>query len=1087
MFVSFLKIKNKTTFFASFSLRFRIFADKFVFNSLTNKLKRMKKFTKFFLTALALTFSANIAAQDAQEVVYNSCGYDVNAKKMINFTWTAEGFKSADAPEAQNISALGYKRDSIFYTLSANGDQQTLTAMHAETFEQVSQVSGPQNAACGLPIQLYSTTQYPLGTFAIAAAKEEGVGTRFYTAVLDEQKAELKRVTTISYWYDDAAKTSIRPIAFFFSYANPYFVYVKRQGGEESLWLGQLNIMTGAITETGVIDVIKNVDPEKAVASIYPLGYTNYLVISPDGKENSSIYTLPTFAQNGVVNCQLQTKAKTVLASCYQRPSTVTGGMTGTPIAKIQDLKCEIDGTKITVTFTMPAADVKGNPLVADDWAASQDYSRQITANAYMEGSFITMAKPEGVNYFFPGDKVTLTGDLSTIYGVTNPNGLHCFTVATSPANGYTGKTMNYNSVFALVGGAKPEPVTNAKAEKSGANSATFSWTAPTATEYSDWGYEFDGSNLNYSIVRNVDGVVVAEGITECTAEVGNLAKEPGDYDFSVYAVANGTQSAAAATNAINCQPPTYDFLAYNNTTKTMVAFNLDEAFTHTDWMKNNDIQSEVGFVRGQKLYTASFNFNNNNPSYAYGWQTFVIFTAEKLERQGYNTSNYWYPNNGQIIRHLTTAAFDPVQDRAFGIAHDTVRNADQQAVALKYYVVDVDTVASYTLQNRIVAELGTWKLNDAQQNAKAVMAVAAFNKKFYAAVANRENGQVKYELCTFNPMTQQLDRIADIALDIDPSYGAQFMLATADKLYLGYNAPEKNTVLYEISTADGALTKVFEMDGQYTYAYQKPSVVAKPAKQIGPMTAPTITRDEETGTYSVELTLPTTYADGTAITDELRVRVLQDGVQLTLSPIVSPDTKVEITGLNVAEGLHLLTFITIEPFSPSTGTSCIATNVINGPAKPNAPTNVVAEMFGDNEAQVNWTAPTTSIWADWGATIAATDKLTYIVEVTQTGEVVSEEGLVDAEWYAEHIADYNGQYSFTVYAVNGTQKSAGAESNLVEVVGQLDPTAISAVSTDAATTVGIYNEAGVRTDRLQRGLNIVRRADGKTVKLIVK
>ena len=143
--------------------------------------------------------------------------------------------------------------------------------------------------------------------------------------------------------------------------------------------------------------------------------------------------------------------------------------------------------------------------------------------------------------------------------------------------------------------------------------------------------------------------------------------------------------------------------------------------------------------------------------------------------------------------------------------------------------------------------------------------------------------------------------------------------------------------------------------------------------------------------------------------------------------------------------------------------------------------------MFGDNEAQVNWTAPTTSIWADWGATIAATDKLTYIVEVTQTGEVVSEEGLVDAEWYAEHIADYNGQYSFTVYAVNGTQKSAGAESNLVEVVGQLDPTAISAVSTDAATTVGIYNEAGVRTDRLQRGLNIVRRADGKTVKLIVK
>lgn len=1040
----------------------------------------MKKLTKLFLAALALTFSVNLAAQE--EVVYTSSGYDVNAQKMVNFTWNAtDGFLSVDAPAAENLSAKAYKKGNQLYTLAADGNQQTISVMDCETFEQKSQVSGPQNAVTGLPIVLFANEQYPVGTYAIASAKEEGVGTRYFTAVLDEKTAELKRITTIGYWYDDEAKTSIAPLTFFFSYGNGYMVYAKRQGGETKVWLGQLNLITGVITETGVISVIENVDPTKAVASIYYLSttYRNYLVISPDGVENSSIYYLPTFASNGVVASTLETTADRVLANCYQRPSTVTTyGNPTVPIAVLEDLNIAVDGTKITVTFTMPSTDRDGNTLTPDDWALTNDYSRSINVNVYMENSSVTMTKPAGVNYFFPGDQVTLTGDLSNIYGITNPNGIHCFTVRTQPSNGYSGKTYCDNGYFALVGGAKPEPVSGAKVVKSGDNSGTFSWNAPTATEYADWGYAFDGSNLSYTIVRNIDGVVVAEGITDTTAEVDNLAKEPGDYDFSVYAVASGTQSAPAMTNAIYCQPPTYAFLGYNLTTSTMVAFNMEEAFGHTDWMQNNDIQSEVGFVRGSKLYTAKYNYSKASWGET-NYQTFGIFTAEKLERQGYNTSNYWYTNQKQIVRHLIAAAYSPEMDRAFGVAVDSVRNADGLAVALNNYVIDIDTVASYQLQNRIVDALGQVSLEDPTQDAKAIVALAFFQGQGYAAVVNRQGGNCTYELALFNPMTQELSTVGAFGLPIALDFGRQFFVTTADKLYLGYNDGQNNTVLYEVNATNAQLTKIADMDGVYSYAYQKPSMApAVPA--LADMAAATSTINEETGAVSFSVTLPATTAEGEAINGKLNVSVLFNGVQTPLVAEGQPGATIAFNDLPAPAGLHLGTIVATDAEGRS---SNVAATAIVGPAKPNGVTNALAEMFDDNAANITWTAPTTSIWADFGGTIKESDELLYIVVQKQEGtELVND--CVDAEYYADPVASTTGSYNFVIYAVNGTQQSIGVETNFVEVTVA---TGISAQQKGVAVAEAIYDAAGRRTDKMQRGINIVKTTDGRTVKVMVK
>lgn len=1051
--------------------------------------KLMKRFTKFFFAALALAFSANLAAQEEQqEVVYTSCGIDAKTGKMINFIFSAEGFQSEETTASMSLPVVTYTRSKQLYALESNATEQTLTVCDPEAFTTTSTVSGPLNTVTGLPVSAAASEQYPFGTFAIAKAEVAGVGTRYFTAVLDEKTAELKRISTVGYWYDDETKTSVAPLTFFFNYGTAYCVYAKRQGGVTKAYLAQLNIMTGELKETGAISAIENLDPEKAVACIYYLSttYRNYLVVSPDGEQNSTIYYLPTFATNGEVAATAEATADRVLTGCYQRPSTITTyGNPTTPLAQPDDVKVEIDGTMITITFTIPTTDANGAELTPDEWALTNDYSRSINCSVYMENSSVNMSKPEGVSYFFPGDKATLTGDLSTVYGVTNPNGLHCFTVRVQPSNGYTGKALCDVGVFALVGGAKPEPVADAKVEMTGANSGLFTWTAPTATEYSDWGYAFDGSGLTYSIVRNIDGVVVADGLSGTSAEVDNLAKEPGDFDFSIYAVAGGTQSAAASTNSIFCQPPTYDFLGYNNTTGSITAFNVDANFTHTDWMTNANIGNEVGIVRGNKLLTTKYSYAKSQWS-EYGSQTFAIFTAEKFEQQGYNFSNYWYANNGQVIRHLLTAAYDPQLDRVFGVAVDTVRNANAEPVELKYYVVDVDTVGSYQAQNRIVDVLGRWSLADTNKDAKAVLAVAAFDKQFYAAVANRQDGEVSYELCTFNPMTQELATIAPISLPIGLDYGFQFFVSTADKLYLGYNNGTDNTALYEISVADAKLTKLFDMDGQYTYAYQKPSTVAQPAQTLATIVAPTVALGTGEVKDAITVTVPASDTNGNALSDDtsISISVLKDGQQIATTSGHTPGNVIEIGGLEIGDGLHLLT-IEAAPADPAIGASRVAVSVVVGPAKPNAPTNAVAEMFGDNEAQIEWKAPTTSIWADWGATITAEDVLTYIVEQNQD-QLTLVSDCPDQEFYAEKVADWGGMYDFTVYAVNGTQVSEGTVTNLVEVIGELKPVGIDAVKGAQTTTTAIYNQAGVLTNRLQPGVNIIRRADGKTVKVIM-
>ena len=82
-------------------------------------------------------------------------------------------------------------------------------------------------------------------------------------------------------------------------------------------------------------------------------------------------------------------------------------------------------------------------------------------------------------------------------------------------------------------------------------NKATITWKAPTEGRYADFGSKFDATDLTYKVVRNTDGKVIADGITETSAS-DDIADEIQTYSYTIYAISHGQTSIAISTNKVS-------------------------------------------------------------------------------------------------------------------------------------------------------------------------------------------------------------------------------------------------------------------------------------------------------------------------------------------------------------------------------------------------------------------------------------------------------------------------------------------------------------------------------------------------------
>ena len=76
--------------------------------------------------------------------------------------------------------------------------------------------------------------------------------------------------------------------------------------------------------------------------------------------------------------------------------------------------------------------------------------------------------------------------------------------------------------------------------------------------------------------------------------------------------------------------------------------------------------------------------------------------------------------------------------------------------------------------------------------------------------------------------------------------------------------------------------------------------------------------------------------------------------------------------------------------------------------------------------------------------------------------------------------------FAFCSHSLFADIKKTPAAAFLQWLFGNKPATGINGIEDNANTTVtGIYNASGMKLQKMQRGLNIVRTADGKTVKIM--
>lgn len=1015
---------------------------------------------------------ANVNVAGQLSTIYLMSGYDAASGKMLKFDISGNNMQTSDPEEGEIVGNIGFVKGWDLYMFDYAGENPSLCVVDAERYTLLRQ--NYFNASSQRHRAICATYDVNRGAvFAISCEKVEGVGERYYMNVVDEATGDLKRIATIATWYDDETRPSIAPNTLMASYGTFYVTYLERQGGNVAFKVGRLDGFTYAITNIFTTDIV--VDKE---TTVFASTYANsvYTSICTDG-EHSTIYKLPTYATGTVT---VMGEVDGCLTTLYQRPSTANAYGTSAAMAPVTDFKVEMDGTVATVTYTTPSTDIFGRELVLQDWAATQDYSKSMTPTLYVDNGSATVTKPQ---YCFVGDQVTITCDLGNggVYGLTNPNGVHVFSLNISIGNGYSAKAPEFRpSQVVFVGAPKPAVVENPLVEKTGDNSGLFTWTAPTESEYVDFGYALEG-DLTYRVVRNADGVVVADNVSGTSVEVDNMAKEPGSFDYSIYAINDGTVSDANVTNAVACQPPTYDYFAFNTATNGMDAFNLEENCSTTEWAVVAKL-GDQGFVAGNKLYTFTYAWA---PTYSN--QIRRTWLAEKFVQQGYDGGTYWYTNQGKKMRRMVAMAFDPNTDLAYGVMVDSVKNADGIVTDLGYYVMTVDSAGNNNnLIDKIVDYVGKWNY-DGDKDGVMVKAMAFFGGQGYAAVLNRKEGALSYDLCTFEPMSATLEKVAAIDLPMEAGFDRQFFFEGEGKLYLGYNNGTDPTALYEIDPATAAVTKVCDMKGIYSFAYRRPSLAQRPALSLAdlPLTNVTVS-DAETGAATMTFTVPViTPVDGVDMPDNQSVAVslLVDGKPINTGTTADAGSSVTLD-FTLPQGLHVVTAV-CTPVA-DVAEQRVAAAVVVGPAKPDAVTEAAAEAFVDYEVNFTWKAPTTSLWADFGANLNGAE-LIYVIECNEDGNVIVDD-CEDQEFYAFEAAAEEGTYTWSIYAVNGTQRSLAAVTNAVDLpFSVVVPTAIEGVAQQQQEIQSVFNAAGQQATRLQKGLNLVRTKDGRTVKVLVK
>lgn len=413
-----------------------------------------------------------------------------------------------------------------------NFNKVVRTIYDANTLERLSQKTfdapGPKDR---VPYILSYDDQRDL-VYAISIGNEcpgddeEG----YYLNVLDTTSCKLQRIGYLGGWQAGRSKGNFNVKGFCATGGNLFI-----QNKDDSVYICKVDPQTCAVSTLGMTNI-----PIQYVYGLQPMIYDankGSLLVNHYDMSNGTVYyeVSPYVKDNttGLLKTTLVEKLPTGFNQFYKRPEAEPSYFNYT-LADINDLSVTMDenGTTAKVSFTVPSKTDKGEDIEFPSWA-----SKNLRCWIYVDNNYTNVSLPSQITY---GQKVEFTTELT--------GGMHVVTVMLYPMFNEIAKLVNGKVVCAGYDAPASvgDPTLTVKDNK-----ATITWKAPTEGRYADFGSKFDATDLTYKVVRNTDGKVVADGITETSAS-DDIADEIQTYSYTIYAISHGQTSIAISTNKVS-------------------------------------------------------------------------------------------------------------------------------------------------------------------------------------------------------------------------------------------------------------------------------------------------------------------------------------------------------------------------------------------------------------------------------------------------------------------------------------------------------------------------------------------------------
>lgn len=408
----------------------------------------------------------------------------------------------------------------------------TLTAFDAITLKQLWQKSStnPSKLRENMPYIIAYDAQRDV-VYAISTSDSEngGLSQSYYLNIVDTASCKLKRLGKIGeIRYDDNYK-GFNARGFAVKDGRLLVLY----DDESVLYIGEINPVTLEVKVVG--------RPEIADEYSYSLqgmtvdDKTGDLIISTfDLAVGGAVYRVtPTDGAGGKDNIlkteTLATNEEALFSFpfFYEKFNALPNSL-----GDMTDLTTATTGGETRVSFTVPSVNNKGEKLTGS--------SKTVTCNIYVDNvKTVAEGLPATISY---GDHVSAT--------IKPGDGLHTVTVQLIPADNNLGEVRN--SATLLFGYDAPSVVSNLSLKIENNRKATITWTAPAEGQHASFGSTFDASDLTYTVVRNTDNKVIADGITATTVTDEDLGEAIQTYTYTVTAHSHGLSSLATTTNKVS-------------------------------------------------------------------------------------------------------------------------------------------------------------------------------------------------------------------------------------------------------------------------------------------------------------------------------------------------------------------------------------------------------------------------------------------------------------------------------------------------------------------------------------------------------